>query len=65
MTDAYLQSIEDFLKSVDSPHYRIKFEDLLDRRKARDEVIKLGWFLGMKRFKMRLIRGVAQIRFGD
>lgn len=65
LTAEYLRRLNAFAATVDAPVYRIRFEDLLDKRKVRDEVIKLGWFLGMKRFKTRLIRGVAQVRFGN
>ena len=63
LVSTYLQRMDSFVKTVDTPVHIIRYEDLMSEKIARDTVEKLGWFLGYKRFRKQLEQGITAIHF--
>jgi hypothetical protein len=63
MTDAYQARLDSFLATVTTPIHYVQFKNLINRREANNEITKLGWFTGRKRFRQQRDRAMKEINF--
>ena len=63
MTDIYQERLDSFLQTVSAPTHYVKFDELVSRRTANNEITRLGWFTGRKRFRQQRDRAMKEINF--
>lgn len=63
LTNIYLSRMNAFVKSIDAPVHHVHFEKLINPETTHDEIVKLGWFLGLKRFRIQLARAKEQVHY--
>ena len=63
MTDTYQERLDSFLQTVDAPTHYVNFDELVSRKTANNEITRLGWFTGRKRFRQQRDRAMKEINF--
>ena len=63
MTDIYQERLDSFLQTLNAPVHYVKFNELVSRRTANNEITKLGWFTGRKRFRQQRDKAMKEINF--
>lgn len=62
LTDEYLTRLDDFLANTSRPIHYINFRDILHSTKCKNEITKLGWFLGYRRFRQQRDKALDRIQ---
>lgn len=63
ITDIYQERLDNFLQTISSPVHYVKFDELVSRRTANNEITRLGWFTGRTRFRQQRDRAMKEVDF--